>query len=213
MSDFPVGMQFDDAAQQREAATLGMWAFLATEVLFFGGALLGFTIYRAKYLEAFAEGSRELYASIGTGNTAVLLISSFCMALAVHEIGQSNASRKKIRLYLLLTSLLGTVFLCVKAVEYTIDYREGAIPHFAWNAAKFEHPDQAQLFFCFYFALTMIHALHMTIGIVIMLILAFRTREEDFTTNMHNTIEMVGLYWHFVDVVWIFLFPLLYLVG
>jgi len=212
MSELPVAMQFDDAAQQREAATLGMWTFLATEVLFFGAALMGFAIYRALYFEAFAEASHELYPWIATANTAILLGSSFCMAMAVHET-HTTGRRKRIAMFLVLTVLLGGAFLGVKAIEYTIDYRSGTVPRFAFDRSLFKQPDQAELFFFFYFVLTLLHALHMTIGMVILLILAWRTREEDFPHSKRNTVEMVGLYWHFVDVVWIFLFPLLYLVG
>jgi len=208
----PVAMQFDDAGQQREAATLGMWTFLATEVLFFGGALMAFTIFRALYFEAFAEASHELYPSIATANTAILLCSSFCMAMAVHET-QHDGRRNRIAMYLIGTVVLGAAFLGVKAIEYSIDYHEGTIPRIAWDPKHFADSNHAQLFFFFYFILTLLHALHMTIGMVILLILAWRTREHDFASTRHNTVEMVGLYWHFVDVVWIFLFPLLYLVG
>jgi len=203
-------MQFDDAEQQHEAAALGMWAFLATEILFFGGVLTGFVIYRHRYLEAFAEGGKELWPWIGTANTAVLLLSSFAMAMAVHE-AETQGRRKHIARYLLLTALLGATFICVKAVEYTIDWHEGLIPSLNWHPEHLSHPDQTQMFFFFYFFLTILHAIHMTAGIGVILIVAWQTRRPDFSSEKKTTVEMLGLYWHFVDVVWIFLFPLLYL--
>ncbi len=212
-AEMPVSMQFDDAAQEHEAATLGMWTFLATEILFFGGVLMAFTVYRRLYPEAFSQAGHRLYPWIGTANTGVLLFSSFTMALAVHEV-EGLARRNRLVRYLILTALLGATFIGVKAIEYYIDYREGLMPHFNFHPVEpFEHPIQSQLFFVFYFFLTMLHATHMIIGIVIMLFYVGRTRRADYAHDLRLKIEMFGLYWHFVDIIWIFLFPILYLIA
>jgi cytochrome c oxidase subunit III len=201
--------QFDDVDQQREASTLGMWIFLATEVLFFGGMLLAYSVYRSMYFSAFGEASRQLDIVLGSLNTAVLLCSSLTMAMAVHE-AESGSGKWLVR-FLGLTMLLGTVFLAIKFYEYYEKYKEGLIPgaHFTWHS---NDPGHASLFFIAYFILTGIHALHMIIGIGMMGILARLARKGRFTPAYYTPIELGGLYWHFVDIVWVFLFPLLYLV-
>ncbi len=182
-----VAHQFDDAGQQKLAAELGMWIFLATEVMFFGGMILGYTMYRYLYPVAFAHGSQRLSVVIGGINTGVLLLSSFTVALSVHA-ARTGARR-------LLLAALG-----------------GLVPgiHFTYAG-----PDAAGvgMFFWLYFALTGVHALHLTIGIGVMAVIATLAWRGRFTPAYHNPVEIAGLYWHFVDVVWIFLLPLLYLVG
>jgi cytochrome c oxidase subunit III len=231
--------QFESAKQQHEAAALGMWAFLATEVLFFGGVFCAYAVYRHMYFEEFKAASHRLYDWVGLLNTGVLLCSSLTAALAVRSA--HLVDRSKLFVFLIATSLLGLTFLAVKATEYYIDYKENLIPgqNFKLEEADFpkdlpaynkqpaqfasiyrtadqqEHEDfttHAKLFFLFYFMMTGIHATHMVIGIVILLILAARVKEGRYQFQNHNTIEMIGLYWHFVDVVWIFLYPLLYLI-
>jgi cytochrome c oxidase subunit 3 len=201
--------QFDDVDQQREASTLGMWIFLATEVLFFGGLLLAYSVYRSMYFPAFAEASKQLDVVLGSLNTAVLLCSSLTMAIAVHQAESGNV--KWLVRFLGLTMLLGTVFLAIKFYEYYEKYREGLIPgaHFTWHS---NDPGHASLFFIAYFILTGMHALHMIIGIGLLGILARLARRGRFTRAYYTPVELGGLYWHFVDVVWVFLFPLLYLV-
>jgi len=202
--------QFDDIGQQREAAKLGMWIFLATEVLFFGGLFLSYTVYRFVYGQAFVEASRKLDVVIGGTNTAVLLISSLLMAFAVRA---SKLDQRRMLTRLLLgTALLGCVFMSLKGVEYHKDYVDHLVPRmgFKWEGAD---PGNAELFYWIYFAMTGLHAIHVTVGIGILLVLALLAWRKTFSNGNHNTVEIAGLYWHFVDIVWCFLFPLLYLVG
>jgi cytochrome c oxidase subunit 3 len=210
--DFYPSEQFEDIAQQRETATLGMWTFLATEVLFFGVMFLSFYVYRWRWTNAFAHGARDLSETIGAINTAVLLASSFCMAMAVHAASKSQ--KRSLVTWLLLTIFLGGCFLGFKALEYSIDYREHLIPtiNFSILAPDGEvRPRQEELFMTFYFVMTLFHALHMVIGLGIMIILLVMSARGAFTAEYHNPIEIFGLYWHFVDIVWVFLFPTLYL--
>ena len=207
-----VAHQFDDPEQQHESAYLGMWVFLATEVLFLGGLFAAYSVYRFTYAAAFREASHHLYVSLGAINTAVLLCSSLTMALAVHA---SKLGRRRALIgYLLLTMLLGLVFLGIKATEYYLDYQEGLVPLRGFDF-RFEgsDPARARLFFNFYFAMTGLHALHVQIGICligVMVVLAWRNR---FSAEYNTPVEITGLFWQFVDIVWVFLFPLLYLVG
>ncbi|HWR54844.1 MAG TPA: cytochrome c oxidase subunit 3 family protein [Bryobacteraceae bacterium] len=202
--------QFDDLKQQHEADTLGMWVFLGTEVLFFGGLFTAYTIFRMLYPAGFAEGSLELDVLIGTINTMVLLGSSFTMAMAVHSAGTSN--RRLLVFFLAATIVLGTVFLGFKSYEYTHKWHEHLVPGLNFSLQG-EHAPQVQLFLVLYFVMTGLHAIHMIIGIgalTILLTLSYRGR---FHAAHYRPIEIFGLYWHFVDIVWIFLFPLLYLVN
>lgn len=201
--------QFDDIEQQHESDSLGMWIFLATEILFFGGMFLGYSVYRAVYSPAFSEASRRLDVLLGGINTAVLLCSSLTMALAVRA-AQLGGRRTVIAL-LIATIVLGSVFLGIKAFEYYQKYEEHFIPgpHFEFAGANGRH---AQIFFSFYFVMTGMHALHMVVGIGIMLTMIWLTKRRRFSPEYYFPIEMTGLYWHFVDIVWVFLFPLLYLV-
>ena len=202
--------QFDDLDQQREASTLGMWAFLITEIMFFGGLFLGYSVYRGQYPEAFAQASHHLDILLGGINTAVLIGSSLTMALAVHaaQLGQ----RKLIVILLIATIILGSVFLGIKYVEYSHKFAEHHVPgaSFHWEGPNAGH---AQMFFVFYFCMTGMHALHMIIGIGILATIAWMAWRGRFTPEYHSPVEITGLYWHFVDIVWIFLFPLLYLIG
>jgi cytochrome c oxidase subunit 3 len=202
--------QFDSLGQQKEVATLGMWVFLATEVLFFGGLFATYAIYRAWYPEAFAAASHELDVALGTINTVVLITSSLTMALAVHaaQLGQ----RKLVLLFLAATMILGAVFLGIKSVEYYHKFVEHHVPGPGFQFQR-EHFRHAQLFFSLYFIMTGLHALHMVIGIGIMLVMFWWSWRGTITVEYYSPIEISGLYWHFVDIVWIFLFPLLYLIG
>jgi len=205
-----VAHQFETAEQQKDTVNLGMWSFLITEVMMFGALFAAYGFYRTKYPAAFAAGSDHLDYFMGAFNTAVLICSSLTMALAVHaaQIGK----RKGIILFLLLTILLGGVFLGVKVVEYMDKYEHHLIPGIHFSVESPFAP-QIELFYCFYFAMTGLHALHMIVGIVIMgtlTVLAYRRR---FSADYYNPVEIAGLYWHFVDIVWIFLFPFLYLIG
>lgn len=204
-----VAEQFETAEQQAGAARLGMWIFLATEVLFFGGLLLAYTVYRYRYGSAFAAASVRLSDLIGGTNTAILLTSSLAMAFAVRA-AQMGQQIRLVRL-LVITAALGLCFMILKAIEYHKDYADRLVPALAFH---WEGPGaaQAELFFWLYFCLTGLHAIHVSVGIVLLLAFAGLASRRKFEVN-HTPVEIVGLYWHFVDIVWVFLFPLLYLVG
>ncbi len=201
---------FDTMDQQREASSLGMWVFLVTEILFFGGLFTAYTVYRHNYARAFAEASRHLDITLGTFNTAVLILSSLTMALAVFSA--ATGRRKAIVLFLLATMVLGGTFLGVKVVEYSHKFHDHLVPG---PAFLYPGPDarQAEIFFSLYFTMTGLHALHMIVGIGILTVLVANARKGRYGPEYHTPVEVSGLYWHFVDIVWIFLFPLLYLIG
>lgn len=200
---------FDTLEQQHEAASFGMWAFLATEVLFFGGLFLGYAVYRNAYPQAFDRGSRELDVVFGTVNTAILLTSSLTMAMAVRAAQLSK--RVSLIVHLELTALLGTIFMVVKGFEYAEDFHKGLIPLTSHDYRLLDISTR-NLFLCVYYFMTGLHALHVTIGIGVILWMAKRARRGEFSARYNTPVELTGLYWHFVDVVWIFLYPLLYLV-
>jgi cytochrome c oxidase subunit 3 len=210
--DHPAALahQFDSLAQQQEAATLGMWVFLVTEVLFFGGLFITYAVYRSWYPDAFAAASHELLIWAGTTNTAVLITSSLTMALGVHAA--QTGERRRLMMFLVVTMILGTAFLGIKAFEYYTEFVEGHLPGagFRFEANHFQH---AQIFFSLYFLMTGLHALHMIIGLGIMAVMLWLSWRGTITAEYYTPIEISGLYWHFVDIVWIFLFPLLYLIG
>jgi len=205
-----VAHQFDNVEQQHEAANLGMWAFLATEVLFFGGMFLGYSVYRYRFPEVFALSSNRMDVLLGTINTAVLIASSLTVVLSVHA-AQHDRRRALARL-LGLTIFLGLVFLGVKFTEYFHKYEENLVPglNFDYGTEQARH---AAIFFSFYFAMTGMHALHMIIGIALFSVLLVGARRGRYTHLYYTPVEMAGLYWHFVDIIWIFLFPLFYLLG
>lgn len=207
--------------QQREASTLGMWVFLVTEIMFFGGMFLAYTLYRSAYPEAFASASNHLDLKLGAINTVVLILSSFTMAMAVYST-QLGKRRNQI-ISLALTLLLGATFLGIKAVEYHQKYEDRLIPGRIVPSRPFvasgvhllpgAQPQNVEMFYWIYFAMTGMHAVHMIIGIGIISIILFWTIRGKYGPEYHNPVEVSGLYWHFVDIVWIFLFPLLYLLG
>ena len=207
---------FANAHQQHEAATLGMWAFLDTEILFFGGLLLCYAIYRYGYQSAWSYGSSRLHEDLGAINTAVLLTSSLTVALAVHYT--HLARRKAVLLCILLTMVLGIAFLAIKLIEYKLEYNDRLIPAINFhlelnqNGGLSVSPNHVELFMVFYFFLTLLHATHMLVGLGLMTYLALHVGRRRFVAQHPNRIEIIGLYWHFIDIVWIFLFPLLYLV-
>jgi cytochrome c oxidase subunit 3 len=205
---------FDDLEQQKECATLGMWLFLATEVLLFGGVFCAYIIYRRMYYEAWTIGSDRLNPYLGTLNTVILLTSSFFVVMAVHAAHRGD--NKAICRWLLLTILLGLSFLVVKGFEYHKDYTEGLIPWLNWHPEGITDPRvkaNVEMFMTFYFVMTMIHALHMTIGAAVLGVVAWMAHKGKFKREWFTPVDMTGLYWHFVDVVWVFLFPMLYLVN
>ena len=195
----------------RNTSILGMWIFLATELLLFSTLLLSLFLYRHLHPEAFAEGSRHLSRFLGSLNTVILLTSSFSMAKAVHA-SRDPSKNRTVGLSLMITALLGGVFLLIKAFEYYQHYQEGLMPVFHWSPALGSDPS-FQLFFFLYFFSTALHALHLFIGCTLCMGIASLTTDSKKMITHSNWIENIGLYWHFVDLVWVFLFPLLYLIG
>ena len=215
---------FADLRQQKAAASLGMWVFIAQEVLFFGGLFAAYAVYRHAYPEAFSLGSHHLSWRVGFANTLVLIASSLTMAMAVHAAAVGH--RRRIVAFLFSTLLLGGVFLGVKVFEYAGKIGpclgDGAhagclLPGPRFDAAALHGEaasgPQVQIFFSLYFAMTGLHALHMIVGVPIILVIAALAWRGGYGPEYHTPVEMLGLYWHFVDIVWIFLFPLLYLIG
>ena len=218
---------FETEEQQREAGTFGMWLFLLTEIMFFGGLFFAYLLYRNWYYPAFAVASNQLSVPMGAANTVVLIGSGFCMALGVWaaEVRKKNF----LVLMLVLTTLLGCVFLGVKYFEYKEKWEKHHIPGAHFDVSEFVNPrahgitneqplapdmaQRTQVFFSLYFAMTGMHAVHMIIGIGILLWLTLRAHWGEFSTGYVAPIENFGLYWHFVDIVWLFLFPLLYLIN
>jgi cytochrome c oxidase subunit 3 len=202
---------FDDSEQQFQSSILGMWVFLLTEVMFFGGMFGGYTVYRNLYPDAFASSSKFMNLGIGAFNTGVLICSSLTMVLAVR--GAQLGSKKTLILFLVLTLFLGCVFLGLKVVEYHEKWVDHHIPGpgFRYEEAQYFH--QAQILFFLYFAMTGMHAMHMIVGAGLLTTLIVMASRNRFSAQWYTPVEMIGLYWHFVDIVWIFLFPLLYLIG
>ncbi len=229
---------FADEEQQRNAASLGMWWFLGTEIMFFGGMFCAYLIYRIKYFPEFAAASRSLDLKVGTLNTAVLICSSLTVAQAVRA---AQMGKRMLQVKLLLATLFfGLVFLGVKAYEWDNKYKEHHIPTFDFNAKDLMRDNQklfgldklqndpskaeelqkkeadiqqrSQIFFSLYFALTGMHAIHMIVGVGIFSVITWMAWKGRFTPEYHTPLEIAGLYWHFVDIVWIYLFPLLYLI-
>jgi cytochrome c oxidase subunit 3 len=223
---------FRDLGQQHETAALGMWVFLATEVMFFGTLFLGVGVYRYQYQHEFARASAKLYWQVGGINTVVLLVSSLFMVLAVHY---AKLGRLRPLLWCLaLTAGLGVVFLGLKGYEYWTDYQENLIPGWRFDEAewlkdepappgvplqeenKALRPDQVphvKLFLMFYWIMTGTHGLHVTLGIIAVLVMFVLARRGHFSPAYYSPVDVTALYWHFVDIVWIFLLPMLYLIG
>jgi cytochrome c oxidase subunit 3 len=201
---------FPNLLVQKEAAGLGMWAFLATEVLFFGGLFTAYLVYRRLFTSAFEGASNLLDLKLGAFNTVVLILSSLTMALAVWAA--STGRQRLIVLFLVATILLGTTFLGVKVIEYKQKFDHHEVPG-AHYVVPEGLPRQSEIFFSLYFCMTGLHALHMIIGVGLLSWLIAKARRGAFTVAYNSPVELVGLYWHFVDIIWIFLFPLLYLLG
>ncbi len=205
-----VAMQFQERRQQREAGRLGMWIFLGTEVLFLGALFTAYTVTRLAHPDAFAAASEHTKIVLGTLNTAVLLTSSWSMATAVHAARQGRA--RELFWMLIVTAVFGAVFLGVKAYEYTTEYHEQLLP-----VVNFHFPgpleDAAELFFWLYYVMTGIHALHLFVAVCVVSVIAWRARRGHFSAEYFIPVELTGLYWHFVDIVWIVLYPLFYLIS
>lgn len=279
----PPGLQhqFEDMKQQEESVSIGMWLFLAQEIMFFGGLFTAYLVFRSRFPMAFAAGSNHLDAFWGGLNTIVLIVSSLTMALTVYFARKGNRNLQVIMI--VLTMLFGATFLVVKGIEYTDKYNHGLIPVTGWNRVVKAPPegvtaaapaeaapageaahgaeehvyvnprgefqwtdaslaslaqehkfltnsekigyysngvvdpnkfrDKVRIFFWLYFAMTGLHALHMVVGLILMLWLLYMAFKGTFSADYYMPVEISGLYWHFVDIVWIFLFPLLYLLG
>jgi cytochrome c oxidase subunit 3 len=188
-----------------------MWIFLVTEIMFFGGLFMCYLVYRTASPAGFQEASHHINLVLGAVNTAVLICSSLTMALAVRS-AQTNSDRRTQVAFLLTTMFFGAVFLGIKAYEYYEKFRDHHVPgpYFHWDG---QYPAAAEMFFSLYFAMTGLHALHMVVGLGIMTVIAYMAWKRTFNAEYHTPLEVAGLYWHFVDIVWIFLFPLLYLIG
>jgi len=209
-SELMLREQYGTPEQQRETATVGMWIFLATEVMLFGGLFTAFSVYRMYYTRGFDEGSAGMNIVLGSINTAVLITSSLTMALSIY----SAALGKMVRTYLLLltTAGIGLVFLAIKFTEYYQHYQAHKVPGI-WFESSSPEAGAMQMFYFFYFVMTGLHAIHMTIGICLVLVFALRTAAGSFNSEYHTPLEVVGLYWHFVDIVWVFLFGIFYISG
>lgn len=221
---------FETEEQQREAGTFGMWLFLLTEIMFFGGMFFAYLLYRNWYHDAFVVASNQLSIPLGALNTVVLIGSGFFMALGVWA---AEVQKKKLLvLFLVITTVLGFMFLGVKSVEYHEKWEKHHIPGAHFDISEFVNPpvdaktgklseqplppdmaEKTQVFFFLYFAMTGMHALHMIIGLGLLFWLTWRAHVGDFSSGYVAPIENFGLYWHFVDIVWLFLFPLLYLIN
>ncbi len=195
--------------QQREASTIGMWVFLMTELLLFGVLFTAYAVYRHLYTAAFFEGSHHMEVGVGTLNTAILISSSFAVAMAVY--GSEVGGRKRVLVGLSLTILLGAVFLALKFLEYYHHYEDHLVPgidfHYEGALAPY-----VQIYFFLYFTMTGLHALHMTVGLGLVTYILIQAKRRVYSPVYYTPVEVVGLYWHFVDIVWIFLYPLLYLI-
>ena len=217
----PLQHHFANMEQQRETSTFGMWMFLITEIMFFGGMFLAYLVYRVAHYNAFAAASTSIAISWGAINTAVLICSSLTMAMAVYsaQVGR----RMALVGFLIATMVLGTAFLGIKGKEYHDKWVEHHVPGPTYHFDPEEIPGnhhfgavderQTEIFFSLYFAMTGMHAVHMIIGLGLLTYLVIWSWRGKFTPEWHSPVENIGLYWHFVDIVWIFLFPLLYLVS
>jgi cytochrome c oxidase subunit III len=206
-ADSGLADQFTDLQRQRDASELGMWTFLITEIMFFGGLILAYVVCRTLHVDDFAEASRHTNTLLGTLNTAILLTSSFTMALAV-KAAREGVRRFNVR-WLLMTALFGVAFLIIKACEYGEEIKAGLFP--GASSVLLNQP-HIELFFYLYFIMTGLHALHVLGGIAVLVFMAAFVSRPRFSSSASTAIALTGLYWHFVDIVWIFLFPLLYLI-
>lgn len=201
---------FSDAEQQAETAKLGMWIFLLTEVLLFGGLFAFYTIYRAWHPEMFFEAHKYLNVTLGATNTFVLITSSLTMALSIRSMQLNN--KKQTIWFLVITLLLAATFLVIKYFEYEHKFHLGQLPgkYYTFGDIDLANP---HIFFSVYFVMTGLHGIHVIVGMIVITWILIRTTKNEFSADYYTPIEMTGLYWHLVDLIWIFLFPLLYLIG
>lgn len=200
---------FVDAEQQFDAAKMGMWIFLVTEILFFGGLFAAYIVYRSWYPELFTLASTELDTLLGGINTLVLIGSSLTVALSIRA-AQLN-QKKQIIIQLSITLALAMVFLIIKYFEWTHKFHLGIFPGEFYTFDGIDHP-QANVFFSLYYLMTGLHGIHVVVGIGLMIWLLWRAMKDHFNSEYYTPLEITGLYWHLVDIIWIFLFPLFYLI-
>jgi cytochrome c oxidase subunit 3 len=208
---FPLLSHFSTPIQQSESSKLGMWLFLATEILLFGGLFVVYSIYRYLHPELFKLANVFLDVSLGTINTIVLLFSSLTVVLAIHAVKKDD--RNMIIFNLILTIICASIFLYIKYLEYSHKIHAGLLPGLFFSNNIIHANDQIHIFFSIYFLMTGLHGIHVLIGIIIFIWLIFRVIRGDFHSKYYQPIELGGLYWHLVDIIWIFLFPLLYLIS
>jgi cytochrome c oxidase subunit III len=199
---------FADSEQQAETSKLGMWLFLATEILLFGGLFVGFGISQIKYPEAFLAAHEHLQKPLGFLNTVVLLISSWTMVMGVWSA--RNNKQKLLQIFLILTILCACIFLGVKYFEYAHKFEDGLLPGRFYTHSPMS--DHQFVFFSFYFMMTGLHGFHILGGIGVLTWVLIRARRGEFSSAYYTPVDLVGLYWHLVDLIWIYLFPLLYLI-
>ena len=202
--------QYETIEQQHESYLVGMWTFLVTEILFFGGMFLVYVLYRTTFSKEWAAMSTELDFWWGGLNTAVLLISSFFVAMAV-RCAQLKRIRAQLN-YVGLTIVCAFGFLVVKYIEYSGKIEHNMFPNWAFVAPEGVEVGPARLFMSLYFAMTGLHGVHVLAGIIVFVVLILMVRAKAPSISDHIPTEMIGLYWHFVDLVWIFLYPLFYLI-
>lgn len=205
-----VAHHFDSAEQAFESSKLGMWLFLVTEILLFGGLFVVYIMYRGLYPEMFHEASRHLNKVLGGINTLVLICSSWTMAMAVDRTRQNNSN--KANQYLLMTLFFAACFMIIKYVEYSHKFHEGLLPGGNFTFTGIQHP-KAPLFFSLYFMMTGLHGIHVLVGMGLISWILFRSNKGHFGSSYYTPVELVGIYWHLVDLIWIYLFPLMYLIG
>lgn len=213
MTDAPTATpaeHFDDLHQQHEASEMAMWLFLATEVMLFGVMFTGYLVYRMSFPEAWDVGSHHLYLSIGSINTTILILSSLTMTLAYHAAVERE--RRALMWLLALTAALGALFLGLKGLEYYLDVKEHIVPAFNFQSKSGVNPRHVQMFLWFYFVMTAVHTLHLSVAVIVVAVLAWFARGGRFVSGNANWVQMTSLYWHFVDIIWVTLFALLYLV-
>lgn len=208
-SNSHVQHHFVDSEQQFDSAKLGMWVFLVTEILFFGGLFVAYIVYRAWHPELFTMAATQLDTMMGGINTLVLIGSSLTMALAIRAAQTDNPSAS-IK-YLASTVALAFVFMIIKYFEYTHKFELGIFPGENYTFTGIDHPN-ANIFFSIYYMMTGLHGIHVIIGIGIITWLIFKTKKGAYSSSYYTPVEITGLYWHLVDIIWIFLFPLLYLI-
>ncbi len=209
-AEFPLYDHFQRPSQQIDAAKLGMWLFLATEILLFGGLFVAYAVYHYLHPELFKAAHHFLDVRMGAFNTVVLLFSSLTVVLSIHAAQQGK--KNMILLNLFLTLACAGIFLIVKYFEYKHKFHMGLLPGYYMTNAELPSPDQAHIFFGIYFLMTGLHGVHVVIGMIVLLWLFYRTYNNEFNSQYYSPLEIGGLYWHLVDVIWIFLFPMLYLI-